>query len=76
MVIEVILIAAVMLGPGEHTTIARDSVMAVSMIILNAVIGLSLLAGGLKHGGMRHHRTGASMYLALLIVLSSLGFPA
>lgn len=73
-VIEVILIAAVMLGPGEHTTIARDSVMAVSMIILNAVIGLSLLAGGLKHGGMRHHRTGASMYLALLIVLSSLAF--
>lgn len=28
--IEVILIAAVMLGPGEHATIARDSVMAVT----------------------------------------------
>src|SRR5690606_34622711 len=37
--IEVILIAAVMLGPGDHATIARDSVMAVSMIILNAVVG-------------------------------------
>src|SRR5690606_31494025 len=37
--IEVILISAVMLGPGEHATIARDSVMAVSMIILNLVIG-------------------------------------
>jgi Ca2+:H+ antiporter len=32
--IEVILIAAVLLGPGDHATIARDSVMAVSMIIL------------------------------------------
>src|SRR5690625_1754436 len=32
-VIEVVLIASVMLGPGDHTTIARDSVMAVSMII-------------------------------------------
>src|SRR5690606_23126723 len=31
-VIEVVLIAAVMLGPGDHATIARDSVMAVSMI--------------------------------------------
>ncbi|MGO1290508.1 MAG: calcium:proton antiporter, partial [Brevibacterium linens] len=30
--IEVILIAAVLLGPGDHATIARDSVMAVSMI--------------------------------------------
>lgn len=72
--IEVILIAAVMLGPGEHTTIARDSVMAVSMIILNAVIGLSLLAGGLRHGGMSHNRTGTSLYLALLVVLCSLAF--
>lgn len=72
--IEVILIAAVMLGPGEHTTIARDSVMAVSMIILNAVIGLSLLTGGTKHGALRHNHTGTSTYLALIIVLSSLAF--
>lgn len=72
--IEVVLISAVMLGPGEHTTIARDSVMAVSMIILNAVIGLSLLVGGIKHGNLDHNRTGTSSYLALLVVLTSLAF--
>ncbi|KQW05089.1 calcium:proton antiporter [Leifsonia sp. Root4] len=72
--IEVVLISAVMLGPGEHTTIARDSVMAVSMIILNAVIGLSLLVGGIRHGALRHNRTGTSVYLALLVVLSALAF--
>lgn len=72
--IEVVLIGAVMLGPGEHTTIARDSVMAVSMIILNAVIGLALLIGGIKHGNLGHNRTGTSVYLALLVVLSSLAF--
>ena len=72
--IEVILISAVMLGPGEHTTIARDSVMAVSMIILNLVIGLSLLVGGLKHGGLRHNRTGTSAYLAMIVVLTALAF--
>ncbi|RII42203.1 calcium:proton antiporter [Galactobacter valiniphilus] len=72
--IEVVLIAAVLLGPGEHTTIARDSVMAVSMIILNLVIGASLLIGGLKHGGMAHNRTGTSAYLGLLILLSALAF--
>ena len=44
--IEVVLISAVMLGPGHQATIARDSVMAVSMIILNGVIGLCLLVGG------------------------------
>ncbi|MGY2744991.1 calcium:proton antiporter [Arthrobacter sp. UYCu723] len=72
--IEVVLISAVMLGPGEHTTIARDSVMAVSMIILNAVIGLSLLVGAIKHGNLGHNRTGTSSYLALLVVLVSLAF--
>lgn len=72
--IEVILIAAVMLGPGENATIARDSVMAVAMIIMNLVIGLSLLLGGLRHGGMRHNRTGTSAYLSMVIVLAALAF--
>ncbi|UPL19249.1 calcium:proton antiporter [Microbacterium aurugineum] len=72
--IEVILISAVMLGPGEHATIARDSVMAVAMIILNLVIGLALLLGGLRHRGMAHNRTGTSAYLSMLIVLLALAF--
>jgi len=72
--IEVILISAVMLGPGEHQTIARDSVMAVSMIILNLVIGLALLLGGIRHGALAHNRTGASAYLGMLVVLTALAF--
>lgn len=72
--IEVVLISAVMLGPGEHATIARDSVMAVSMIILNAVVGLSLLLGGLRHGFLKHNRTGTSAYLGMIIVLTSIAF--
>ena len=72
--IEVVLISAVMLGPGEHATIARDSVMAVSMIILNAAIGLSVLAGALRHGRLVHNRIGTSAYLAMIVVLASLAF--
>ncbi|MGO2747966.1 calcium:proton antiporter [Microbacterium sp.] len=72
--IEVVLISAVMLGPGEHATIARDSVMAVSMIILNLVIGLALLLGGIRHRGLAHNRTGTSAYLAMLVVLIALAF--
>lgn len=72
--IEVVLIAAVMLGPGEHTTIARDSVMAVAMIILNLVIGLALLVSGLRHGDREPNRTGVSAYLAVLVVLVTLAF--
>ena len=73
-VIEVVLIAAVMLGPGEHATIARDSVMAVSMIIMNLVLGLCLLVGGLRHGALALHRVGASSYLVLLVALAAIAF--
>ena len=72
--IEVILIAAVLLGPGDHATIARDSVMAVSMIILNAVIGLCLLVSGLRHGALTHNRTGVSNYLVMIVVFAALAF--
>src|SRR5699024_11883755 len=71
---EVILISAVLLGPGDHATIARDSVMAVSMIILGAVVGLCLLVGGLRHGSMAHNRTGATYYLTMIIALTALAF--
>lgn len=68
--IEVALIAAVMLGPGDHATVARDSVMAVSMIILNLVIGLALVIGGVRHGPLLRHRAGVAGYLVMLVVLA------
>ncbi|MGP3775685.1 calcium:proton antiporter [Streptomyces sp. SDT5-1] len=73
-VIEVILISSVMLGPGEHATIARDSVMAVSMIILNLVIGVALLVAGIRHGSLRPNRAGVSSYVSLLVVLLATAF--
>lgn len=73
-VIEVILIAAVLLGPGDHTTIARDSVMAVSMIILNLVLGACLLLGGIRHGDLPTNRTGTTGYTVLLIALGVTAF--
>lgn len=73
-VIEVILIASVMLGPGDHTTIARDSVMAVSMIILNLVVGMCLVISGLRYGNLPVNRVGTSAYLVMLAVLITTGF--
>lgn len=72
--IEVILIVAVMLGPGESTTIARDSVMSVSMIIMALVVGASFLVGGLRHGALSHNGTGAQTYLVMILMLSVLAF--
>src|SRR5699024_5703730 len=72
--IEVILISAVMLGPGDHTTIGRDSVMAVSMIIMNLVIGIAVLLATRKHGPLVHNRTGTASYSTMLIALLTVAF--
>jgi Ca2+:H+ antiporter len=71
--VEVILISAVMLGPGEHATIARDSVTAVAMIILCLIPGIAYVVGGRK-GGLRINPTGGSAYLAMLLVLMAIAF--
>ncbi|MDK7742909.1 calcium:proton antiporter [Helcobacillus massiliensis] len=72
--IEVTLISSVMLGPGDHQTIARDSVVAVSMIILNLVIGLSLVVGARRHGPMLPNRRGVAQYLMLTLLFSAIAF--
>lgn len=73
-VIEVVLIASVMLGDGDHTTIARDSVMAVSMIILNLVFGICLVVGGIRYRGLVPNRAGTSMYVGMLVLLAASAF--
>src|SRR5699024_6009663 len=49
-VIEVSIIVSLMLSEGEEAaSLARDTVYAATMLILNGIIGLCLLIGGLKH---------------------------
>lgn len=70
--VEVILIASVLLGPGEHATIARDSVMAVTMIILGLVVGVSLLIA--PHRESFVNRRGTTSYLVMIIALAAIAF--
>lgn len=69
-VIEVALISAVMLGPTAAPTLGRDTMFAVLMIVLNGVVGLCLITGGLKYHLQSFNLQGAGAYLALIIPLS------
>ncbi|PUB26324.1 Ca2+:H+ antiporter [Elizabethkingia sp. YR214] len=71
--IEVILISAVILGPGENPTIGKDSIFSVMMIIMNLVIGLCILFGGLKFGEQEYNAQGTISYLGMIIMLGGLG---
>lgn len=70
--IEVILIASVLLGPGDFPTIGRDSIFAVMMIIMNLVLGICLLAGSAKNGEQEYNTQGANSYLSMIVLLTSL----
>ena len=71
--IEVILIASVLLGPGDLPTIGRDSIYAVMMIILNLITGLCLIAGAARNGDQEFNHQGTNTYLAMIMLLTGVG---
>jgi Ca2+:H+ antiporter len=72
-VIEVALIASVMISGGpEKATLARDTVFAAVMIVCNGIIGLCLLAGGVRHYEQGFQVKGAGVALAVLAALTVL----
>lgn len=72
-VIEVSLIVSLMLSDaGQASTLARDTVFAAIMIILNGIIGLCLLAGGFRHHEQRFTLRGVSATLGVLAAMAVL----
>jgi Ca2+:H+ antiporter len=72
-IIEVALIVSVILGGGAGSeALARDTVFAAVMIILNGVVGLSLLIGGVSHHEQGFQAQGANSALAVLAALVTL----
>jgi len=69
-VIEVSLITAVMLEGATDPTLARDTMFSVIMIMMNGMVGLCLLSGGLLHVQQEYNLEGARAYLAVLMPLS------
>lgn len=69
-VIEVALIVSMMLSGGEATSgLARDTVFAAVMIILNGIVGASLLIGGRRHGVQDFKLEGVNAALGTLTVI-------
>ena len=72
-IIEVALIVSVMITGGSETSeLARDTVFAAVMIVCNGIVGLCLLAGGLRHREQGFQLQGANAALSILIALTCL----
>ena len=55
------MIAALMYKAGNET-LARDAMFAVVMIVLNGMVGLSLLVGGLRYHEQTYNLQGANAF--------------
>lgn len=72
-VIEVALIVSMMLtGGGAAATLARDTVFSAVMIVCNGIVGLCLLAGGVRHREQGFQLPGTNAALSVLIALTTL----
>lgn len=77
-VIEVSIIVSLMISEGEGAaSLARDTVYSATMLILNGIVGLCLLIGGLKHYEQNFSKPSVTIALVSLIsiVVFTLVFP-
>lgn len=69
--IEVSLIATMLLHGEQNPTLARDTMFAILMIIMNGLVGLALLLGGWIHRQQSFNLEGARSFLIILVPLAA-----
>lgn len=71
--LEVAMVGFVMSTGDEQPALARDTMFAVVMLVINGFMGLSLLLGGLRHNEQSYNLQSANAFLILIIPLTVLG---
>jgi Ca2+:H+ antiporter len=71
--LEVAMVAFVMSTGAEKPTLARDTMFAVVMLVLNGFMGLALLLGGLRHHEQPYNLQSANAFLVMILPLTVLG---
>jgi Ca2+:H+ antiporter len=70
---EMMMIAAVMYAGRGESSLARDTMLAIVMLVLNGLVGACLLLGGLRYHEQTYNIYGANAFLAVILPLAVLG---
>jgi len=70
--IEVMSISAMTTHGADNPALVRDTIFAVIMILLNGMVGVSLLLGGWRHREQHYNLQGANTYLGVIIPVTVL----
>jgi Ca2+:H+ antiporter len=71
--IEILTLRMVMITGESNPVLARDAMFAVLMIVLNGLIGLALLLGGLRYREQAYNLRGVNAYLSVITALAMFG---
>jgi len=71
--VEVVMLTTMILHGENDPTLARDTIFATVMVLLNGLVGLSLLLGGLRYGEQRYNLKSSKVFLTMLFALTGLG---
>src|SRR5262249_13975649 len=70
--VEVVMLTTMVLHHDNNPTLARDTIFATVMILVNGLVGLSLLIGGLRYGEQRYNVKSSKAFLTMLFALTGL----
>jgi Ca2+:H+ antiporter len=70
---EMMMIAAIMYAENGVASLGRDTMFAILMIVLNGLVGVCLLVGGLRYHEQTYNLYGANAFLSVIVPLSVLG---
>ena len=62
----------IMLSGAANPTLPRDTMFAILMIVLNGLVGMTLVIGALRHGQQHYNLQGAIAFLAVIVPLAVL----
>ncbi|MGR5118342.1 calcium:proton antiporter [Vibrio astriarenae] len=65
--LEVVMICSVMLTGSQNPVMARDTMFAVVMAVMNGLVGITLLIGGVKYHSQRYNVQGLKAYIGAII---------
>lgn len=68
--IEVTIMSTVMLSGNPNPTLPRETVLAILMIVLNGLVGTSILVGAARHIQQQYNLQGATVFLAVISSLA------
>lgn len=71
--LEVAMVGFVMSTGDEKPTLARDTMFAVVMLVINGFMGISLVLGGLRHREQAYNLQSANAFLMMILPLTVLG---